>query len=78
MTTEEKEHIEELLQEKEIIEEMQVISQGIYTGYDLRENGNPTEPIKIEFKGGAISVLAAPTSHGKTMSLINFALPILA
>ena len=114
LTTEEREHIEELLQEKEklkeslewtqaiektlgdqqtadedvlkllkpsseeeIIEEMQVISQGIYTGYDLRENSNPTEPIKIEFKGGAISVLAAPTSHGKTMSLINFALGAL-
>lgn len=57
--------------EQDIINEMQEVSDSIYTGYDINED------VKIEFKGGAISVLAAPTSHGKTMALINFSLGAL-
>jgi DNA primase len=57
--------------EQEIIDEMQEVSDSIYTGYNINED------VKIEFKGGAISVLAAPTSHGKTMALINFTLGAL-
>ena len=57
--------------EQEIIDEMQEVSDSIYTGYNINED------VKIEFKGGAISVIAAPTSHGKTMALINFTLGAL-
>ena len=57
--------------EQNIIDEMQDVSDSIYTGYEINKD------VKIEFKGGAISVIAAPTSHGKTMALINFTLGAL-
>jgi len=57
--------------EQDIIDEMQEVSDSIYTGYEINKD------VKIEFKGGAISVIAAPTSHGKTMALINFTLGAL-
>jgi DNA primase len=57
--------------EQDIIDEMQEVSDSIYTGYAINDD------VKIEFKGGAISVIAAPTSHGKTMALINFTLGAL-
>lgn len=64
--------------EQDVIDELQKVSDGIYTGYDLgKVVDGVSDIVKLEIKGGAISVLAAPTSHGKTMALINFALGAL-
>ena len=66
-------HLKEFLKpnsEKEIIEELRDISDGIATGFTI---GN----IDLIIPGGAITILAAPTSHGKTASLINFSLGAL-
>lgn len=57
--------------EEAVIEEMQAISEGINSGYNLNEDLN------IIFPGGAISVIAAPTGHGKTRALINFSMGAL-
>ncbi len=56
--------------ETNLIEELKRTSPGVSTGFTI---GN--ENIKIP--GGAISVIALPTSHGKTATLINFSLGIL-
>ena len=56
--------------EEKLREELKSISPGIETGYKI---GN----VDLSFPGGAISIIAAPTSHGKTTALINFALGIL-
>jgi len=53
--------------EAKLIEDINFASKGITTGYKIGE-------IDLIFPGGAISVIAAPTSHGKTTTLINFCL----
>ena len=45
-------------------------SENVATGYKIGD-------IDLAFPGGAISVIAAPTSHGKTYGLINFTLGAL-
>lgn len=57
--------------EEAVLEEMQTVSEGIESGYKLNDDLN------IIFPGGAISVIAAPTGHGKTRALINFSLGAL-
>lgn len=49
---------------------------GVETGYKLDKYGTE-ETININLKGGTINVIAAPTSHGKTMTLINLTLTAL-
>ena len=56
--------------EKKLIEELKNISPGITTGYKIGE-------IDLAFPGGAISIIAAPTSHGKTTGINNFSLGAL-
>lgn len=55
---------------KDIVEELQNISPGVKAGLKIGD-------IDLEFPGGAISIIAAPTSHGKTTMLINNALGVL-
>lgn len=50
--------------------ELSMVSVGIETGYTIGE-------VDLAFPGGAISIIAAPTSHGKTTALINFSLGVL-
>jgi replicative DNA helicase len=57
--------------EKQIAEEIKAISPGVNVGFKI---GN----LDLKIPGGAISILAAPTSHGKTTQLINFSLGALA
>ncbi|MBS1988850.1 hypothetical protein JST56_07755 [Candidatus Dependentiae bacterium] len=56
--------------EEEIIKELQLVSPGISTGYKIGA-------IDLSFPGGAVSIIAAPTGHGKTTALINFTLGAL-
>lgn len=56
--------------EEKLKKELRDISPGIATGYKIGE-------IDLVFPGGALSVIAAPTSHGKTTALINFSLGAL-
>jgi len=56
--------------EEELIKELQNLSPGTPTGFKIGE-------IDLDFPGGAISIIAAPTSHGKTSALINFSLGAL-
>ena len=56
--------------EEKLIEELKSIAPGIQTGYKIGE-------VDLAFPGGAISIIAAPTSHGKTTALINFSLGAL-
>ncbi len=56
--------------EKQIIEEIQNTSPGLRFGMKIGE-------VDMEFPGGAITIDAAPTSHGKTTMLINQALGVL-
>lgn len=57
--------------EQDLVAELQDTVDTVYTGYAFDEE------TKIEFRGGAISVIAAPTGHGKTTALINFSLGVL-
>ncbi len=56
--------------EQELIDELKNISPGITTGYTIGD-------ADLAFPGGAISIIASPTSHGKTTALINFSLGVL-
>lgn len=56
--------------EEEIQREIQNTSQGIHVGFKIGD-------IDLKIPGGAISILAGPTSHGKTTQLINFSLGAL-
>ena len=55
----------ETASEEQIREEIQNTSPGINVGFKIGD-------IDLKIPGGAISILAAPTSHGKTTQLINF------
>lgn len=50
--------------EEEIAEEIRKISPGIPTGYRI-------DNLDLKIEGGEISVIAAPTGHGKTSLIIN-------
>ena len=56
--------------EKAIIEELNEISEGMSTGFKIGD-------VNLVIPGGAITIVAAPTSHGKTATLINFSLGVL-
>lgn len=56
--------------EQKLIEEIKRVSPGLSTGFKIGE-------IDLVIPGGAISIIAAPTSHGKTSVMINFLLGIL-
>ena len=71
--TQDESHFRYLLEnnsEKQLVEELQKTSPGVSTGFKIGEE-------LIEIQGGAISVVAMPTSHGKTAALINFSLGVL-
>lgn len=53
--------------EEQIREEIKNISPGMKVGFNI---GN----VELKIPGGAVSIIAAPTSHGKTTQLINFSL----
>lgn len=59
------------ISEREIFEEMNQISPGIRVGFTLGK-------IDLKLPGGAITVVAGPTGHGKTLLTINFALNYLS
>jgi hypothetical protein len=56
--------------EQEIAEEIRKISPGIMCGYRINN-------LDLKLEGGEISVIAAPTGHGKTSFIINILLGIL-
>lgn len=56
--------------EEAVAQELKDVSPGINVGYMIGD-------IDLKIPGGAISILAGPTSHGKTATLINFALGAL-
>lgn len=56
--------------EAEIVGEIQNTSPGIRVGMKIGD-------VDLELPGGAISIIAGPTSHGKTTMLINQALGVL-
>jgi len=60
----------ETASEEQIRKEIQNTSPGINVGFKIGG-------IDLKIPGGAISILAAPTSHGKTTQLINFCLGAL-
>ena len=53
-----------------MIEEFKKTAVGVSTGFTIGD-------IDLKIPGGAISIVAAPTSHGKTSALINFVLGVL-
>ncbi len=57
--------------EHEIIQEVRNTSPGVRVGFNLGE-------IDLKLPGGAITIIAGPTGHGKTMVLINFILNYLS
>lgn len=56
--------------EQEIAEEIRKISPGIPTGYMI-------DNLSLNLEGGEISVIAAPTGHGKTSFIINILSQVL-
>lgn len=56
--------------EEQICEEIKKTSPGVNVGFKIGD-------IELKIPGGAVSIIAAPTSHGKTTQLINFALGAL-
>lgn len=63
-------HLLEPASEESIIEEIRNTSPGVRVGLKIGD-------IDLELPGGAITIPAAPTSHGKTTVLINFAHGVL-
>ncbi len=63
-------HLLEPLSEQKVIEEIRETSQGVRVG--IKVGG-----IDLELPGGAITIAAGPTSHGKTTLLINLAKGVL-
>ena len=56
--------------EQQLIEDFKNEYIGVETGYNIGD-------VDLAFPGGAITIIAAPTSHGKTTALINFTLGML-
>lgn len=63
-------HILELNSLSQIRSDLKAISSDVKTGFSI--NGEP-----LELPGGALTILAGPTSHGKTAFLINLALGVI-
>lgn len=53
--------------------ELARLGDGLTTSYTLTKNGNE---VALEFPAGGVSVVAAPSGHGKTAFLINAALDV--
>ena len=64
-------HLLQPINKIQITEELKNTSPAIPTGYKIND-------IEITIPGGALTILAAPTSHGKTTASINFCLGVLA
>lgn len=60
----------EINSEEQLVKDLRSTSEGMNTGFSI---GN----VELKIPGGAISVVAMPTSHGKTATLINFSLGVL-
>jgi len=63
-------HLLDGTSENEIVKEIRNTSPGVRVGFQLGE-------IDLKLPGGAITIVAGPTGHGKTMVLINFILNYL-
>lgn len=63
-------HLLDPASERSVIDEIRNTSPGLRVGLKIGE-------IDLELPGGAITILAGPTSHGKTTLLINLALGTL-
>jgi len=55
---------------EQLSHDLKNISPGVKTGYNIGE-------VDLIFPGGALSIIAAPTGHGKTTFLINCTLAVL-
>jgi hypothetical protein len=62
--------------EADVRAKLQKVADGIPTGYTIQREGwgQDKEEEELILPAGALSVFAAPTSHGKTAMLINLAL----
>lgn len=62
--------------EADIMAKLSTVPESIPTGYTVKPKGwgNDNEAEELLLPAGALSVFAAPTSHGKTAMLINLAL----
>lgn len=56
--------------EQKMAEELKATSSGVHTGFTIGE-------VDLKIPGGAISIVALPTGHGKTSTLINYSLGAL-
>lgn len=56
--------------EQQVIDEIKRTSPGTRVGYKIGD-------VDLKMPGGALSIVAAPTGHGKTATLINFSLGAL-
>jgi replicative DNA helicase len=63
-------HLLDAASESEIVKEIRNTSPGVRVGFQLGE-------IDLKIPGGAMTIVAGPTGHGKTMVLINFILNYL-
>ncbi len=63
-------HLLDPTSEHEIVKEIRNTSPGVRVGFQLGE-------VDLKIPGGAITIVAGPTGHGKTMVLINFILNYL-
>lgn len=63
-------HLMELNSLAALKDELQQISSNIHTGYTIARES-------LELPGGALTIVAAPTSHGKTTFMINLALGVI-
>lgn len=63
-------HLLEKTIESDIVEEIKNTSPGASVGFKV---GN----VDLKLPGGALSIIAGPTGHGKTLALINFILSYL-
>ena len=63
-------HLLDPTSENEIAKEVRNTSPGVRVGFQIGE-------IDLKLPGGAITIVAGPTGHGKTMVLINFILNYL-
>lgn len=64
------EYLLDLASEDDLIKEIRNTSPGVRVGFELGK-------LDLKIPGGAITIVAGPTGHGKTMVLINFILNYL-
>ena len=57
---------------EELKEDLRNISPAISTGYRIQDYDDELGTHLLKFPGGSLTVIAAPTNHGKTTALINF------